>query len=112
MPRGGRHENTLKPKWDSGQTCTVRIPIAKKKEILAFAKTLDKVNGEWSLVETDKYQTVVNLLEESLDFPLNNGSRYRNQIIKVLRLLGEEVPDQERRGRRSTKKMTTSPSSD
>lgn len=97
MPRGGRHENTIKPKWESGQTCTVRIPIARKKEILAIAKTLDKIEGEWNLIEKEKYQIVVNLLTESLEFSKSNGSKYRNQIIKVLNLLGEDYPERSTR---------------
>jgi hypothetical protein len=105
MPRGGRHENTLKPNWESGKTCTIRIPESRKKQILAFAKTLDKVEGKWSAVDAENYQAAVNLLRESLEFPLNNGSRYRNSVMAALDLLDEEYVNDKRQSPRSTRKV-------
>ncbi len=42
MPRGGKRENSgAKPKWNHGQTTTIRVPVALAKELLEIAALLD-----------------------------------------------------------------------
>lgn len=106
MPRGGIHKGTLKSSWESGKTCAIRVPLAKKEQFLRIARALDKIGGEFCLVDAEKYRQAIDLLIAELDYPINNGSKYRNQTIEALELLGEDMTDKKHNRRRSTTKKT------
>lgn len=91
MPRGGIHKGTLKPDWNAGKTCTIRVPEARKKEILAIAKAMDQIDYNAEVVDKSAYNEAKTILLESLTLPKNNGSAYRKQIIRALQLMGEEI---------------------
>lgn len=91
MPRGGIHDGTLKPKWSAGKTTTIRVPIAKKNEILAIAKTLDQFECEAMIVEKDNYREAMDILRDAGKLPRNSGSKYWAEIRKALDLLGEDI---------------------
>ncbi len=55
MPRGGIHKGTLKPTWNAGKTTAVRLPIAKKDEILKLARAIDAIEGEAIAIEKDSF---------------------------------------------------------
>jgi hypothetical protein len=94
MPRGGIHKGTLKPEWNAGKTCTIRVPEARKNEILALAKALDKVDYEVEIIEKQSYEKLVIILEDALDlqrFPRNNSTKHRKVIMEALHLLGKDI---------------------
>lgn len=89
MPRGGIHKGTLQPTWRSGKTTTVRLPAAKKNEILAVARALDALESEGKIMDAEIYREAIHILRGALSLPKNNGSRYGAAIREALTLLGE-----------------------
>ena len=73
MPRGGIHKGTLKPTWNAGKTTAVRLPIAKKDEILKLARAIDAIEGEAIAVEKDSFLEAISLLEKALELKPNAG---------------------------------------
>lgn len=90
MPRGGHRKNSPKPKWRSGTTCTVRIPEARRNEIMGFARLLDSFDSDVKVLDLAIYRQVVEVLKETKDFPRNNGSKFAHKIQEALALLGED----------------------
>lgn len=90
MPRGGLRENAVKPKWRSGTTCTVRIPEARRNEIMGFARLLDSFDSEVKVLDAEIYRKVVEVLQSSNGLKLNNGSKFKHKIEEALNLLGED----------------------
>lgn len=91
MPRGGKHEGSLKPHWNAGKTCVIRVPESKKQDILAIAKALDQLDYNAEIVDKPSYQEALDILESALSFPRNNGSKHNKAIREALLLLGREV---------------------
>lgn len=92
MPRGGLRANAVKPKWRSGTTCTVRIPEARRNEIMGFARLLDEFDSDVKILDEDIYRKVIEVLQSAKGLPRNNGSKFWNKIAEALELLGEDVP--------------------
>jgi hypothetical protein len=70
----------------------VRVPEAKKDQILKIARAIDKIgdaDAEYTFLDRDKFEEAMNLLRESLEFDRRNGSKFRNANLKVLELLGD-----------------------
>ena len=88
MPRGGRNRNTFKPLYQAGPTVTIRVPEARKAEISAFIRALDKIDYEGSLVMTENLQKAIELLEQVRTLPRNNASAIKHYVIEALELLG------------------------
>jgi hypothetical protein len=89
MPRGGIHKGTLRPTWKAGKTTTVRLPAAKKNEILAVARALDALDSEGKILDAQIYRDAIDILRGALSLPKNNGSKYGAAIKEALTLLGE-----------------------
>jgi hypothetical protein len=89
MPRGGLRENHVKPNWRSGTTCTVRIPEARRNEIMGFARLLDEFDSEVKVIDADIYRQAIEKLRETYGGPRNNSRLFRDKIIEALELLGE-----------------------
>lgn len=87
MPRGGKHQNTLKPNWNAGKTTTVRVPIAKKTDILSLAKAMDAMDGEGVAIEKDSLLKAVLILKDCLSLPANKGGAIKVKIRDVLALI-------------------------
>jgi hypothetical protein len=71
------------PKWKSGPTQTVRIPIALANQVLAYARSLD--SGQTSSaqsINTESLLQVIQKLEQLLDTPRNNFSRDRRDLLR------------------------------
>lgn len=90
MPRGGYRENSPKPKWRSGTTCTVRIPEARRNEIMGFARLLDEFDSEVKVVDAEIYRQIVEALQSTYGGPKNNSRIFKEKIIEALELLGED----------------------
>ena len=104
-PRG--NPETLKPyqpKWQSGKTQTIRVPIAILQEVLEAAKLID--SGETLVTEkqvreiTIKTQTkhsstvtgdkrlIIKAFKELISVPSNRGGQVKEAASKIARLLG------------------------
>ena len=82
-PRGNLA--TLKPyvpKWKSGQTRTIRVPIALADRVLEFARTIDgsELIQEKSLVS----ELVAELIDLHENTPRNNFSMERKAKLKTV----------------------------
>jgi hypothetical protein len=87
MPRGGIHKGTLKPTWNAGKTTAVRLPIAKKDEILKLARAIDAIEGEAIAVERDSFLEAISLLEKALELKPNAGGAIKEKIREAIILL-------------------------
>ena len=87
MPRGGRHEGTLKPTWNAGKTTAVRLPIAKKDEILRIARAIDAIEGEAIVIEKDSFLEAITVLEDALELKANAGGAIKDKIREALALI-------------------------
>lgn len=91
MPRG--NTATLKhyqPKWKSGATQTIRVPIAHTESILEFARKLDSGDNHLSQVnkpdtvnsELDNHLSqVISDLKQVYETPRNNFSREKKALL-------------------------------
>lgn len=84
MPNPRGNLSTLKhyrPKWRSGQTHTIRVPIALTEQIFVYARQLD----EGEVLDTDpdcnSLSQVIQKLEIVLDTPRNNFSRDKKKLL-------------------------------
>lgn len=85
MPNPRGNVETLKkyqPKWRSGATQTVRIPIALTDQILDHAHKLDRGEMSHSGVDFQSLLQVIEKLETVLDTPRNNFSRDKKDLLK------------------------------
>lgn len=70
------------PKWRSGATQVVRIPIALTDQTLAYAHQLDQGELVQTDVDTNSLLRVIQKLETVLDTPRNNFSREKKSLLK------------------------------
>jgi hypothetical protein len=87
MPRGGIHKGTLKPTWNAGKTTAVRLPIAKKDDILKLARAIDAIEGEAIVIEKESFLQAILLLEKALELKPNAGGAIKEQIRQALILI-------------------------
>ena len=87
MPRGGMHKGTLKPTWNAGKTTAVRLPIAKKDEILKLARAIDAIEGEAIVIEKSSFLEAISLLEKALELKANTGGAIKEKIKEALILI-------------------------
>jgi hypothetical protein len=87
MPRGGIHKGTLKPTWNAGKTTAVRLPIAKKDEILKLARAIDAIEGEAIVIEKSSFLEAISLLEKALELKANTGGAIKEKIKEALILI-------------------------
>lgn len=82
MPNYKGNEATLtkyKPKWRSGNTQTIRVPIALADQILDYAHQLDE---GMIRINTNSLVTVISLLEAVEQTPRNNFSREKKALVR------------------------------
>lgn len=87
MPRGGIHKGTLKPTWNAVKTTAVRLPIAKKDEILKLARAIDAIEGEAIVIEKSSFLEAISLLEKALELKANTGGAIKEKIKEALILI-------------------------
>jgi len=87
MPRGGIHKGTLKPTWNAGKTTAVRLPIAKKDDILKLARAIDAIEGEAIVIEKSSFLEAISLLEKALELKANAGGAIKEKIKEALILI-------------------------
>ena len=94
MPRG--NIATLKhytPKWKSGATQTIRLPIALVDQVFAYARSLDA--GELSSdasIDSNHLSQVIEILEEVIQTPRNNfGQKPKARLHEAIDLLNSLV---------------------
>lgn len=89
MPNYKGNEATLKkykPKWKSGNTQTIRVPVALTDQILDYAHRLDEgtVNSQPSIDSSLETLTqVIEWLESVKDTPRNNFSKHKRELILI-----------------------------
>lgn len=77
------------PKWQSGATQTVRIPVALVDQVMAYARSLDvgEVSPDAPMTDNQLSQ-VIEILEEVLETPRNNfGQKPKARLREVISLL-------------------------
>lgn len=82
-PKG--NVDTLKhysPKWRSGKTQTIRVPIALVPAIMEHAQALDE--GTTQSLDTSEIRTI---LESALSLQANKGGAIKAKIREALALL-------------------------
>lgn len=81
------------PKWKSGATQTIRLPIALVDQVLAYARSLDA--GEVSPdvpIESNHLSQVIEILEEVIQTPRNNfGQKPKARLREAIDLLDSLV---------------------
>lgn len=88
MPNYKGNEATLtkyKPKWKSGDTQTIRIPVALSQQVLDYAHQLDEGTialGQASQSDLKHLSQVINWLEEVERTPRNNFSRQKRELVQ------------------------------
>ena len=99
-PKG--NEATLvkyKPKWQSGKTKTIRVPIAIADRVLQAAEMIDRNQS----LSTDTNESsfdrddVRMLLEAMLAAPSNKGGRIKELAAELGNLIGFKVEKKERK---------------
>jgi hypothetical protein len=77
------------PKWQSGATQTVRLPIALVDQVLAYARSLDA--GELSPdapIKLNHLSQVIEVLEEVIQTPRNNfGQKPKARLQEAIDIL-------------------------
>lgn len=89
----------LKPTWNAGKTTNVRVPESKKLYIKTLLRTLDQLDWQVEVLPKDTLQDALSLLRDTLATlspkPRSKDAKaYREAIIEVLSILGDEPPDQ------------------
>lgn len=81
------------PKWQSGATQTVRLPVALVDQVLAYARSLDA--GETSPdapIASNQLLRVIEVLEEVIQTPRNNfGQKPKAQLQEAINILSSLV---------------------
>ncbi len=81
------------PKWKSGATQVLRVPIALSRQIMSYARSLD--NEELpsnTFNESNHLLQVIRLLEEVSQTPRNNfGKQPKAQLQKAIDMLNSLV---------------------
>lgn len=85
MPNPRGNIATLKhyqPKWQSGATHVIRIPIALTDRVMDYAHRLDQGEEIPEKSSDESLLQVIQKLETVLDTPRNNFSRERKGVLK------------------------------
>lgn len=85
-PRGTiRNLKHYQPKWQSGATQVIRIPVALTEQIFEYAQILDR--GETfqghSSSHSESLVTVIQILNRVHETPRNNFSRERKALLQT-----------------------------
>jgi hypothetical protein len=86
MPRGGHN----KPTWKAGKTTVIRIPEAKKDEILSLVRALDKLDWDkesYRILDKATYDGVCSLLSKLCK---TYRGKYKEDLERVLSLLSSQ----------------------
>ena len=84
MPNRRGNLSTLKhyrPKWRSGQTQTIRVPVALTEQIFVYARQLDEGQVLDPGFDCNSLSQVIQKLEIVLDTPRNNFSRDKKKLL-------------------------------
>lgn len=87
MPNPKGHEASLKkfkPKWRSGPTQTIRVPIALADQILDYGHRLDSGSSDELLIDRQSLETMIKHLELVLETPRNNFSSSRRGLVAMV----------------------------
>jgi len=81
------------PKWQSGATQTVRLPVALVDQVLAYARSLDAgeppPDGD---IDSNHLSQVIEILEEVIQTPRNNfGQKPKARLQEAIALLDSLV---------------------
>lgn len=88
MPNYKGNEATLtkyKPKWKSGETQTIRVPVALASQILEYAHQLDEgtiVSNPPADLNIQSLVSVIELLEDVEKTPRNNFSKQKRELVQ------------------------------
>lgn len=87
------------PTWNAGKTTNIRVPESKKLYIKTLLRTLDQLDWQVQVLPQDALQDALSLLRDTLATlspkPRSKDAKaYREAIIEVLAMLGDESPDQ------------------
>lgn len=77
--------DTLKhytPKWRSGKTQTIRVPIALVPEIMDYAQKLDS-----ETIQSRDTSEIRDILESALSLQANKGGAIKSKIREAIALL-------------------------
>ncbi len=103
-PKGNKETLTpYQPKWRSGKTRTIRVPIAIADRVLEAAREID--NGETLVTENearnnlkeiknnlntvtgDKRRLIIEAFKELVSVPSNRGGQVKMAAVKIANLL-------------------------
>lgn len=84
----GSLEHLLKPKWKSGQTRTIRVPVVLADQLLEIAHKLD--NADNIDLTQDNKQKAISLLKQAIT-PKSKGGNYAANNATGLKKLVEEA---------------------
>lgn len=88
MPNPRGNEQTLKkfkPKWKSGETQTIRVPVVLADSILSYAHQLDEglvTSDQLAQVKSDQLAQVITWLEEVERTSRNNFSKKKKELVR------------------------------
>ena len=88
MPNYKGNEVTLtkyKPKWKSGETQTIRVPVVLAEQILSYAHQIDDGVIEPNLPADQNIQSltqVIEWLEDVEKTPRNNFSKQKRELVQ------------------------------
>ncbi len=95
-PKGNKETLTpYQPKWRSGKTRTIRVPIAIADEVLEAARAIDE--GKKFAVEeasntdtsdTNNIDSIKEAFNELGKIPSNRGGQIKEAASKIARLIG------------------------
>ena len=102
MPRGGIRpratdgstDHLLKPKWKSGSTRTIRVPVSLAQLLLALARQLDHGDSidltQYNNVEQDLL-AALKLLRQAITHKAKGGSYAANNATGIKRLVEQAI---------------------
>lgn len=82
----GTPENltSYSPKWQSGRTQVVRVPVVLTEQILNYARLLDsQIEQPGKTIDKDSLLQVIHNLEQLLETPRNNFSKERRELLRT-----------------------------
>lgn len=88
MPNYKGNEATLtkyKPKWKSGETRTIRVPVALAEQILNYAHQIDEgvtVSNQSMNLNIESVTQVIEWLEDVGKTPRNNFSKQKRELVQ------------------------------
>lgn len=88
MPNYKGNEATLtkyRPKWKSGETQTIRVPVALAKQVLSYAHQIDEevtVPSQSVDLNIKSLSQVIEWLEEVEKTPRNNFSKQKRELVQ------------------------------